>query len=58
MLFLKLLVYDHIYIMHASEQGELTASYKMNRVRINRLKFRTSGELLIMLEESMEYTSN
>jgi hypothetical protein len=46
--------------MHASEQGELTASYKMNWVslRINRLKFRTSGALLIMLEESMEYTSN
>ena len=38
--------------MPASERGELTASYKMNQVslRINRLKFKTSGELLVMLE--------
>ena len=40
-------------------RGEPTASLQMNRLRLrnNRSKVKTAGELPIILEESMEYAS-
>ena len=43
-----------------NERGELTNTYTLNQysLRNNRLRFKTSWKLSIILEESMEYTLN
>jgi hypothetical protein len=61
-----MLPYTYIYI-HASnlkllvadDRGEWTGGYKMNRLTLKdyRLKFKISGTLPVVVEESIEYTT-
>ena len=49
---------DPIAGVKSNDRGEPAVSLQMNRLslRNNRLKFKTAGKLLIILEEFIEYT--
>lgn len=50
----------HVYLNPRQSMGRTKCLLQMNglSLRNNRLKFETAGKLRIMLEDSMEYTSN
>ena len=47
-----------LHVLHVVEQVSQTIEWGANRYTGNQLKFKTSGKILIVLKDPMEYTLN